>query len=181
VINRLTAEFGGKDLRELTSEEILSFLTRMTEGSKQQTKRTRFSHLSAFFSFIRQHIDPQAQNPCDTPMIKKLFNHGNLVRWNTFDKETVDEIIFKASNLRNRIILELMARGGMRVGEVLKLTPNDIHEKKLTLRAPKSGKEREYVFIPQKVADRLKDYVREKSLSRYLVPGPSFSTLRHIS
>jgi integrase/recombinase XerD len=112
VINRLAAEFGGKDLRELTSEEILSFLTRMTEGSKQQTKRTRFSHLSAFFSFIRQHIDPQAQNPCDTPMMKKLFNHGNLVRWNTFDKETVDEIIFKASNLRNRIILELMARGG---------------------------------------------------------------------
>jgi integrase/recombinase XerD len=45
-------------------------------------------------------------------MMKKIFNHGTLVRWNTFDKETVDEIIFKASSLRNRIILELMARGG---------------------------------------------------------------------
>jgi hypothetical protein len=51
VINRLTAEFGGRDMRELTSEEVLSFLTRMTAGSKQQTKWTRFSHLSAFFSF----------------------------------------------------------------------------------------------------------------------------------
>jgi integrase/recombinase XerD len=113
-------------------------------------------------------------------MIKKLFNHGNLVRWNTFDKETVDEIIFKASNLRNRIILELMARGGMRVGEVLKLTPNDIHEKKLTLRAPKSGKKREFVFIPQKVADRLKDYVREKGIPPHLRIFPICSHKRII-
>jgi integrase len=42
-----------------------------------------------------------------------------------------------------RLILELTARGGMRVGEVLKLTPRDVHDRKLTLRDPKSGKERE--------------------------------------
>jgi integrase/recombinase XerD len=53
----------------------------------------------------------------------------------------------------------------MRVGEVLKLTPNDIHEKKLTLRAPKSGTEREYVFIPQKVADR---HANLSTTQRYL-------------
>jgi len=29
----------------------------------------------------------------------------------------------------------------MRIGEVLKLTPSDIEDRKLTLRAPKSGKE----------------------------------------
>ena len=28
---------------------------------------------------------------------------------------------------RNRLMLELMARGGMRVGEVLKLTPDDVN------------------------------------------------------
>jgi len=46
-------------------------------------------------------------------------------------------------------MLELMTRGGMRIGEVLKLTPNGIEDRKLTLRAPKSGNEREIVFIPQ--------------------------------
>jgi len=64
----------------------------------------------------------------------------------------MDEIIFRTTKPRNRLILELMARGGMRIGEVLKLTPNDIEDRKLTLRAPKSGKERETVFIPQKIA-----------------------------
>ncbi len=52
----------------------------------------------------------------------------------------------------------------MRVGEVLKLTPRDVQDRKLTLRDPKSGKEREHVFIPQKVADRLKEYIRGKSI-----------------
>jgi len=50
----------------------------------------------------------------------------------------------------------------MRIGEVLKLTTNDLQDRKLTLREPKSGREREVVFIlPQKVTDRLKEYVKE--------------------
>ncbi len=36
----------------------------------------------------------------------------------------VDEIIFRTTKIRNRLILELMSRGGMRIGEVLKLTHN---------------------------------------------------------
>jgi len=55
-------------------------------------------------------------------------------------------------------------RGGMRVGEVLKLRSMDVHDRKLTLRDPKSGKEREHVFIPQKLADRLKEYIRENGI-----------------
>ncbi len=63
-------------------------------------------------------------------------------------------------------MLELMARGGMRVGEVLKLTPDDIQDRKIIIHDPKSGKETEVVFIPQKVADRLKEYIREKEIHR---------------
>jgi integrase len=37
----------------------------------------------------------------------------------------------------------------------------DIQDRKITLAGPKSGKESEVVFIPQKVADRLKEYVKE--------------------
>jgi len=35
--------FGEKILQEITSDDILSFLNRMTEGTKQQTRRTRYS------------------------------------------------------------------------------------------------------------------------------------------
>ena len=61
-------------------------------------------------------------------------------------------------------MLELMARGGMRIGEVLKLNPRDIEDRKVIIRNPKSSKEKEVVFIPQKMADRLKEYIREKGI-----------------
>ena len=57
-----------------------------------------------------------------------------------------------------------MARGGMRISEILKLSRSDIEDRKLILRDPKSGKEREMVFIPQKTADRLKEYVAAKNI-----------------
>ena len=57
-----------------------------------------------------------------------------------------------------------MARGGMRIGEVLKLKPKDIQGRKLVIGDPKSGKEEEVVFIPRKIANRLKEYVREKGI-----------------
>lgn len=84
-----------------------------------------------------------------------------MISWEIVEKDVIDEIIFTTPKLRNRLMLELMARGGMRVGEVLKLRAMDVHDRKLTLRDPKSGKEREHVFIPQKVADRVKVGLRD--------------------
>ena len=61
-------------------------------------------------------------------------------------------------------MLELMARGAMRIGEVLKIVPNDIFERKILLREPKSGRENEMIFIPQKVADRLREYIENQKI-----------------
>jgi len=102
--------------------------------------------------------------PAIPPLTRKLFKATPPSHWDIIDKETVDEIIFRTQKLRNRLILELMARGGMRIGEVLKLTPGDVHERKLILKDPKSGKEQEFVFLPQKVAERLKEYIRQKNI-----------------
>lgn len=127
VVTQLLEEFGSENLEGITTERILSFLNRVTEGKKRQTKKTRYSHLLAFFNFIKNHIDQDFRNPCDTPMFKKLFRAKPSYNWNIIEKETVDETIFRTSKPRNRLMLELMARGGMRISEVLKLTPSDIN------------------------------------------------------
>ena len=100
-------------------------------------------------------------------MLKKLFRAKPSYHWNIIEKETVDEIIFRTSKQKNRLMLELMARGGMRISEVLKLTPLDINERRLTLKEPKSGREQEFIFSPQRLADRLKDYIREKGIQSH--------------
>jgi integrase/recombinase XerD len=158
IIERYIREFGDGPVDQVTPEQILTFLNRLTEGNKPYTKRIRFSQLSSFFNFVRNNIDPELRNPCDRPMIRKLYRERVPLRWKIIEKETIDEIIFRTTKVRNRLILELMARGGMRIGEVLKLQLGDLQDRKLVLREPKSGKEYEFVFIPQKVADRLREY-----------------------
>ncbi len=164
LFSHFSEEFSDRELESITPDEILSFLTKITDGNKQTTKRNRYSSLKAFFNFIKNSIDINIQNPCDTPILRKIFKDSKSPPWPIIEKELIDEIIFKTTNPRNRIMLELMARGGMRIGEVLKIRPIDIQDRKITLLEPKSGKESEVVFIPQKVADRLKDYIKEKGI-----------------
>ena len=92
--------------------------------------------------------------------MRKVFRAPQMPHWSILEKDTVDEIIFRQANTRNRLILEIMARGGLRISEVLKLTPRDVEDQKLALREPKSGKQVEYAFIPIKLADRLREYIR---------------------
>ncbi|UCG66012.1 MAG: site-specific integrase [Deltaproteobacteria bacterium] len=164
VLTRFCNQLGKREPESITSDEILSFLTKLTQGSKQSTKRLRYALLRAFFNFIRNSIDPTFKNPCDTPIMRKLFRGEKLTHWKIIDKELIDEVIFRTVKVRNRLILELMARGGMRIGEVLNLTPRDIEDRKLTLADPKSGKEGEVVYIPHKVAERLRAYITERGV-----------------
>jgi integrase/recombinase XerD len=164
ILKKFGLIFGDKDLEEISSEDILTFLDTITDGTKQQTRRTRYSHLAAFFNFIINNIDERIQNPCANQLLKKLYKANTPVQWDSFEKETIDEIIFRTTKLRHRLILELMARGGMRIGEVLKLTPDDIAGQKLLIRDPKSGREQEVIFITQKIADRLREYITSKQI-----------------
>jgi len=89
-----------------------------------------------------------------------MFKRSQIIQWNIIEKDTIDEIIFRTINPRNRVMLELMTRSGMRISEVLKLIPNDIDGRKLTLRHPKSGKDKELVYIPQRLSNRLEGYIQ---------------------
>ena len=157
-------QFGDQSIREISPEDVLSFLVQNTEGQKQSTKRLKYTLLKAFFNFLITNIDETIPNPCNTKALRKMFRLPTGRQWIILEKDVVDEIIFRTNNIRNRLILELMARGGMRIGEVLKLRAKDVDDSRLHIERPKSGREYEVVFIPKKVSERLKDYVRSLSL-----------------
>jgi len=75
------------------------------------------------------------------------------------DKELVDEMIYSTTSPMDRLILELPARCGLRIGEVLKLKGVDVMDRKLLIREPKSGKENETAFMPEQIAKRLAEYI----------------------
>ncbi|MDR3631162.1 MAG: hypothetical protein P4L42_12600, partial [Desulfocapsaceae bacterium] len=115
-------QFGKRDLASVSQEEVLEFLLSLTKNSKQATKRNRYSVLASFYNFSINTGFPTLTNPCNSSVIRKIFKRPQAIQWNIVDKETIDEIISRTMNTRNRLMLELMARGGMRVGEVLNLT-----------------------------------------------------------
>jgi integrase len=152
-------EYGNSEISKITSEDVMAFLTKVTDGQKQSTKKLKFSLLRLFFNFLKDSFDSNIPNPCDTPLLRKTFKTAKGKSWTILDRDVVDEIIFKMENSRNRLLLELIARGGMRVGEVLKLKVKNVHGRKLVLSEPKSGNQTEIVFIPKKVAERLREYI----------------------
>jgi integrase/recombinase XerD len=117
----------------------MAFLLSLTKNNKQATKRNRYSVLSSFYNFSINNALPALTNPCNTPVIKKIFKRPQTIQWQIVDKETIDEIIFRTMNIRNRIMLELMARGGMRIGET--------------------------VYVLRKLLVRLNDYVRANNFN----------------
>jgi len=165
-LDKFNARFGKQEIDAVAPDEILEFLIQSTEGQKQATKRFKYTLLKTFFNFINNTADPTLTNPCNTSVLKKTFRLAKGQQWTIFEKDVVDEIIFKTDNPRNRSMLELMARGGMRIGEVLKLRAMDVDDRKLLLISPKSGRQSEIVFIPKKVADRLKDYIRSRNIEK---------------
>ena len=58
------------------------------------------------------------KNPCDNQALKRLFRAGKNIQFKILEKAVVDGIIFRTENQRNRVMLELMARGCMRIGKV---------------------------------------------------------------
>ncbi|MDL1976056.1 MAG: site-specific integrase [Deltaproteobacteria bacterium] len=58
VLFRFDSQFHDRELGSITSDEILSFLNQITEGTKQSTKRSRYSCLASFFNFIKNAVDP---------------------------------------------------------------------------------------------------------------------------
>ena len=66
----------------------------MSYSNTRYTKRIHFSQLSTFFNCLLNNIDPDLRNPCDRPMIRKLYWERVTSRWKITEKETIDASFF---------------------------------------------------------------------------------------
>ena len=114
-LSKLTTHFGERDLNSLIPEEVVSFLTEINQGTKQLTKRTRYSQITSFFNFIAQNLDPgqiqrnrHFRSPCDTPILKKLYRPSGPIRWNILEKEIVLVLLnFNFVNISKEPVLRI--------------------------------------------------------------------------
>jgi integrase/recombinase XerD len=156
--------FGETVLKQISTEHIHRFLLIVTDGRAKSSARLRYAQLKAFFNFMIEN-GKIASNPCDDPMLRKTFRAPRRKDRDVVPREVVDEIIYRCKKQRKRLIMELQARCGLRIGEVLHLRVCDVNERKLTIRDPKSGREQELAFMPESLATRLRTYVAGLNLS----------------
>ncbi len=165
LLQHLESIFGDREVDSIKPDEIYHFLENIMRESAKSTRRLRYAQLKAFFNFVIEKCYPDLKNPCNAPLLSKPFRMPRQSPKTILEKELVDEMIYNTKNPRNRLMLELQARCGLRIGELLSLRVSDVSDRKLTINTPKSGKDVEIAFMPEQVARRLREYIVLKGLS----------------
>ncbi|MGD0238546.1 MAG: site-specific integrase [Syntrophorhabdales bacterium] len=164
LLRNLETLFGETTVEAVSGEDIHQFLLIVTDGRARSSARLRYAQVKAFFNFLIEN-GKMVSNPCDDLMLRKTFRVPRYTDKDVVAREIVDEIIYRCKKPRNRLIMELQARCGLRIGEVLKLKVSDVNDRKLMLRKPKSGREQEVAFMPEAIATRLRTYISSQSLT----------------
>ncbi len=154
------------DITKVPVDQLVSFMERLTGGRKQATKATRAGHLSACFNFVAEAYDLDFRNPFSRGILKKMYKQPRHVPKQLHDREVVEQIVYRADG-RDRLILELMAKGAMRISEVLGMRAQDLNVAAawITLPNPKFGRQGEVVQLHQKLTQMIADYIREKDIA----------------
>jgi site-specific recombinase XerD len=133
-LDRFLERFSACEVISVSADQVGKFLEETTEGLSRSTRHLRYAQIKAFFNYVIEVTGLNAKNPCTAAVLAKAYKNVLHRPRKIFDKETVDEMIFNAGNIRDRLILELQARCGLRIGEVLNLRVSDISGRKIIMR-----------------------------------------------
>ncbi|MHB8092563.1 MAG: tyrosine-type recombinase/integrase, partial [Syntrophales bacterium] len=164
ITGRFDAIYGQRPMDTITPEEIFHFLEDLTKNMAKSTRRLRYAQLKAFYNFIIDRCSLNMRNPCNVSLLSKSFRAPKQVPHKILERETVDEMIYNTTRQRDRLILELQARCGLGIGELLKIKASDVSDRTITFREPKSGKDTERAYMPENVSRKLAEYIKEESL-----------------
>lgn len=164
MLTKLQKNFAMQPLNAISATDISTFLESIVGKASKSTRRLKYAQVKAFFNYVIDECALDIKNPCAYSLLLKQFRMPKQMLKKILDKELVDELIYKTTSMRDRLILELQARCGLRVGEVLKLTVSDVSDRKLIIREPKSGKDAEIAFMPEQIARRMAEYVSSKGM-----------------
>jgi integrase/recombinase XerD len=165
LLQKIEGRFAERSFDSIGSDEIYHLLETLTEAQSKSTRRLRYAQMKAFYNFLIEKSGLNLRNPCNAPILAKAFKTPKPVSRRILDRETVEEFIYNTEHLRDRLLVELQVRCGLRIGESLKVKVSDVSDRKLILRSPKSGKELEVAFMPEQIAKRVHDYIQQEGLS----------------
>ncbi len=149
-----------KDLKNITTEEILQYLNLLRKDLKPKSVNRHISALKGFYNYL---VDEKHIKSSPLENISVLKTQKNLPKYLTINE--VDQLLNfplnTAFDYRNKAMLEVMYATGLRVSELVSLEYSNVDLYNSVIRVKGKGKKERIVPIGETASYYLKKYVEE--------------------
>jgi integrase/recombinase XerD len=150
------------DLDDISSDDIVAFLCKIRSGDKPYRDKTPPSHLRAMFRFLFWSGKTKRDLANAVPRVA-LPAQSHLPRY--LSPETVEQLVASVEAddpvaRRNRAMLLLVARLGLRAPEVIAIRLDDIDWRAGTILIRGKGKRHDRMPLPEDAGKAIVDYIR---------------------
>ena len=172
--------FQGRNIAEITAEEVERFMYAYWGDKSPTTIRVRYKQLDGLFKYAILVLQRKGSPVFSNPMMFITTPEPDLDTPDWYPPETIRGIIASATQWNHWIILSALATTGMRVGELIKLTPADIDYDVVKIREPKSGRKEEHIVLPGLVASELQEFIKDHRIPDDGRIFPRYTTIHKI-
>lgn len=162
--NRNFQSFVNKDPHNVTDSDIKDYLLYLAE-EKQSATSTLNQAINAlkfyYGSMLKRKFVYEVKRPRKDKKLPIVLS-----------KEEVAKILNSVDNVKHKAILMLVYSAGLRVGEVVRLRPEDVDSKRMLIHIKGSkGRKDRYTLLSEKALDILRLYWREYKPEKWLFEG----------
>lgn len=164
-LRQFTRYFPGRDIKEITSAEIRSYLLHVI-GKEVLSAATINQVINALrFLYVEVYGQPMVLE--DVPRPAKERRLPDIL-----SEEEVMRILDAVTNTKHKTVLMLIYSAGLRVGESVRVKLYDVDEERqmIFLRGAKGKKDR-YTVLSQVLVRQLKNYITEYRPREFLFEG----------
>ena len=160
----LAKRFGSKPIepRKVSPSDVVRFIERYSRGSSRGQTKLMSTALRAFFRFLRMRGDVEVDLGAAIPLVA----HWRLAELpKGLEPQQVEQVlrafdIGTTTGRRDRAVVLLLARLGLRAGEVVAMTLDDLDWSAGTLLVRGKGPRRDTMPLPAEVGEALVAYLR---------------------
>jgi site-specific recombinase XerD len=170
--NKDFLSFAGRGPFDITEEDVKNYLLYLAE-EKQSATSTLNQAINALKFYYGTMLKKKFLYEIKRPKKDKKLPI-------VLSKEEIVAILSSIDNIKHKAILMLVYSAGLRVGEVVRLKPEDIDSKRtlIHIRGAKGRKDR-YSLLSEAALKTLREYWKQYKPKKWLFPGPDKE--RHIT
>lgn len=160
-----------RDVREINMYDVDDYILSYSDGNAQSSVNLAKQAIRGYFAYCANH--QRIQLAFDYAMIRRHKERPPKVK--TFDFEEVAKVIAQCDNEQDKLMIAVCYETGVRIGELVKITVEDIRGTEIRVRG--KGSYDRVVFMTPSLAQR----IRFHTIHNRIAYGPIFRHQIHFT